>query len=105
MILQAPFQIKKDTHRISAYSSIIKRLKYRGYRVDLQIHNKKSSADYRRDIEEEFYVKFQLVPPDLHCQNATERSIQTFKAHFISVLEGVNPTFPNYPWDLLLDKT
>ena len=98
MILQAPFQIKKDTHRISAYSSIIKRLKYRGYRVDLQIHNKKSSADYRRDIEEEFYVKFQLVPPDVHRHNTNERDIQLFKAHFLYILAGVDPTSSKCLW-------
>ena len=31
-------------------------------------------------------VKFQLVPPYLHCTNATERAIQTYKDHLIASL-------------------
>ena len=31
-----------------------------------------------------YIVSFQLVPPHLHCTNATERAIQTYKDHFIA---------------------
>ena len=104
-ILQAPFQTKKDTHHISAYSSIMKCLKSRGHSVDLQILNNESSDDYRLVIEEEWQVNFQLFPPDVHCRNAAKRAIQTFKARFIYVLAGVEPTFPKFLWDILLDQT
>ena len=104
-ILQAPFQTKKGTHRIAAYSSIMKRLKARGHSVDLKILDNKDSADYRRVIEEEWCVKFQLVPLDVHCRNAAERFIQMFEARFLSILAGINPTFSKYLWDLLLNQT
>ena len=58
-----------------------------------------------RVIEEEWHVNFQLALPDIHCLNATERVIQTSKAHFIYVLAGVNSTFPKYLCGFLLDQT
>jgi hypothetical protein len=36
----------------------------------------------------------ELTPADHHRQNAAERAIQTFKGHFISVLAGVDNSFP-----------
>ena len=73
--------------------------------VDLKTIDNEASADYRRIIEEEWYVKFKLVPPDVHFRNAAERAIETFKVRFLSVLAGFDPTLPKYLWDLLLDQT
>ena len=80
-------------------------LKAHGHSVDLQILDNKSSAEYRRVIEEDWNVKFQLVPTDVYRRNAAERVIQTFKDHFISVFAGVDPTSPKCQWDPLLDQT
>ena len=73
--------------------------------VDLKTIDNEASADYRRIIEEEWYVKFKLVPPDVHLRNAAEHAIETFKVRFLSVLAGFDPTLPKYLWDLLLDQT
>jgi hypothetical protein len=40
----------------------------------------------------------------MHCRNHAEQAIRTFKAHFLSILAGVDPTFPLYLWDLLLPQ-
>ena len=45
-ILQSPFKTKKDTHQVSAYSSIIKRLKARDHSVELKILDNEASAEY-----------------------------------------------------------
>ena len=37
---------------------------------------------------------FQLVPPNYHRKNASERCMRTFKNHLISILCGVHPNFP-----------
>ena len=37
--------------------------------------------------------RVELTPADQHRRNATERAIQTFKGHFISVLAGVDNSF------------
>ena len=41
----------------------------------------------------------------MHSQNAAERSIRTFKAHFVAILSGVAPYFPRHLWDLFLLQT
>ena len=45
---------------------------------------------------------FQLIPPNVHCRNAAERAIRTFKDHFLAVLAGAAPSVPADRWDLLL---
>jgi len=45
------------------------------------------------------------VPPGNHRCNQAERAIQTFKAHFIAILAGVNDKFPLSLWCHLLEPT
>ena len=45
------------------------------------------------------------MPPDVHFRNAAEHAIRTFKAHFLSILAGVNGAFPCSLWDTLLPQT
>ena len=40
----------------------------------------------------------QLAPPDDHQQNRAEKSIQTWKDHFVAVLSGTAPTFALHLW-------
>jgi hypothetical protein len=40
----------------------------------------------------------------MHCCNRAERAIRTFKDHFLSILAGVDASFPPYLWDLLLPQ-
>ncbi len=47
-------------------------------------------------------IHFQLVPPDVHCRNAAERAIRTWKNHFIAGLCSTDPTFPMAEWDCLV---
>jgi hypothetical protein len=44
-----------------------------------------------------------LVPPGNHRRNQAEHAIQTFKAHFISILAGVDDKFPLSLWCHLLE--
>ena len=50
-------------------------------------------------------VTYQLVPPDVHRRNISESAIRTFKAHFLLILSGIPPSFPNYLWDKLIPQT
>ncbi len=43
-------------------------------------------------------MTFQLVPPHDHRQNKAEKAIQTFKAHFISIMCGTDKDFPLHLW-------
>jgi hypothetical protein len=68
----------------------------RGLSVDLQILDNKASVAYKHAITFTWQAKFQLIPPDMHHQNRAEQAIRTFKALFLSILAGVDPTFPPY---------
>ena len=50
-------------------------------------------------------ISYQLVPPDIHQRNAAERSIETFKGHFIAVLDGVHPDIPMHLWRRLIPQS
>ena len=54
-------------------------------------------------IEKTANLDYQLVSPHNHRANPAERAIQTYKAHFISILSGVHPDFPDNCWDLTLN--
>ena len=41
----------------------------------------------------------------MHRQNMAERSIETYKNHFISILAGVSDDFPIHQWDELLPQS
>ena len=48
-------------------------------------------------------MKYELVPPGNHRHNQAKHAIQTFKAHFISILAGVDDKFPLSLWCQLLE--
>ena len=73
--------------------------------MDLQILENEASVEYKRFIKKKWNINYQLVPPNTHRSNTAERSIRTFKAHFISILAGAAPYFPRNLWDLLLPQT
>ena len=103
-ILQASFatRLKK---RIAAYNSIMKRLTDKGQKLEIQILDNEASAKYKRVITKKWQAQYQLVPPNVHQRNVSERAIRNFKAHLLSILAGVDPNFPKYMWDTLLQQT
>ena len=69
------------------------------YILDNECSNELKSAMTKHKID------YQLVPPHVHCRNAVERAIQTFKHHFLSGLASVDPNYPVNEWDRLLPQT
>ena len=82
----------------------MQRLKDRGIAVTNQVLDNEASEAYEGAITDKWNCTYQLVPPDMHRHNTAERAIQNFKAHFLSILAGVNPNFPKNRWDLLLPQ-
>ena len=105
LILSEPFASRKWKHRLLAFDKIIQRLINNKLIVDLQILDNEASVEYKRAITEKWKANYQLVPPNTHRSNASERVIRTFKAHFLSVIAGVASCFPRNLWDLLLPQT
>ena len=81
-IFAAPFKYCFNKHRLLAYSAIMQRLKDCNILVDLQILDNEASTEYKRIINSDWGVGYQLVPPHIHCRNAAEHAIRTFKVHF-----------------------
>ena len=104
-ILQSPFANRENNHRIRDYKFIMKRLADQGHQVDVQILDNEVSADFKISIVDYWGETYQLVPPNLHQSNKAERAICIFKAHFLSVVAGVDPAFPKFIWDNLLAQT
>ncbi len=64
--------------------------------VDLNIRDNETSVDFKWVITESWKAKFQLVPPNMHQRNKAKQMIRHFKNHYLSILAGVNATFPLY---------
>ena len=105
VILACPFNSRTDVQTLRAYKSIMKRLQSRGHHVNIQVLDIEASAAYRQLITEKWKADFQLVPPKIHRRNAAERSIHTFKAHFLEIIAGVAPDYPHNLWDLIIPQT
>jgi hypothetical protein len=69
----------------------------------MHILDNEASVAFKTEIKKN--CGLQLVPPDTHRRNLTERAIQTFKSHFIAILAGVDPSFPMNLWDHLVPQT
>ncbi len=63
--------------------------------------HKECSAAMKACIKEKG-MDYKLIPPGQHRRNQAERAIQTFKAHFISILASVNNKLPLLLWCHLL---
>ena len=104
LILAKPFTSRKDKYRFSSYENLMRRLHDNKITVDLQIIDNEAGADYKRAIKGKWNSDYQLVTCNMQRSNAAERTICTFKTHFISKLAGVAPDFPIILWDLLLPQ-
>ena len=80
-------------------------LEDRNIPVDLQLLDNEASAEYKNIDKSVCVVEYQVVPPHIHRRNAAERSIHTFKAHFLSILAGIMHNSPKKLWYLLLPQT
>ena len=74
----------------------MRRLADRGHQVDVQILENEFSIDFKRTIVENWGATYQLVLPKIYKRNIAERSILTFKAHFLLVLAGLYPILPKF---------
>ena len=83
----------------------MQRLTEKGHQVHAQILYNEVSTEFKKTIVDDWNETYQLVPPNTRRRNIAERAIRTFKAHFISVLAGVDPTFPKFMWDNILTQT
>ena len=89
---------------IRAYEKIINRMRMAGLGIKKHTLDNEASDAFKQYIRQQ-QIQFELVPPGNHRCNQAERAIQTFKAHFITILAGVQDRFPLSLWCHILKPT
>ncbi len=88
-IFAKPMKNRTEGEMIRVYKKILNRMKAAGLGLKKQVLDNKCSAEMKACIKENG-MDYELVPTGQHRRNQAERAIQTFKAHFISILAGVD---------------
>ena len=81
----------------------LKRMHTVGIIPKRQVLDNKKSMAYRQEIMATGMI-YQIFPPDDHRRNIAEKTIQTWKDHFISVCSGVSAHFPMHLWFRLIPQ-
>ena len=101
-IQATPMKSRKKEEIIRCFQLCYRELKLAGFTAQLLKLDNEISNELIRIIEEDESLDYQLVSPGDHRRNPAERAIQTFKNHFIAILDGADKDFPKDRWDLLL---
>ena len=92
-IFVEPMKNRTEGEMMRAYQRMVDRMKRAG--LGLREHKLDNEAsDAFKECITRNGMKYELVPPGNHHRNQAECAIQTFKAHFISILAGVDNRFP-----------
>ena len=89
---------------LKAWTTLHNHCKNSGCQPTTYIQDDEFSSLMKNAFHQE-QIEYKIVPPHQHGANAAERAIQTFKAHFITCLSGLDPKFPIAEWDRLLRQT
>ena len=87
---------------MDTYQRIVNHMRSAGLGLKLHILDNECSKAFKQLIGEN-KMTHELVPPGNHRRNQAEQAIQTFKAHFIAILAGVDDKFPLSLWCHLLE--
>jgi hypothetical protein len=104
-ILVEPMKNCKDAEMIRAYNTLLLQLKRASITPKKHFLDNKVSDNMKNHIHDTCKVDMELVPPGCHRHNAAKVAIRNFKAHFLSVLNGVANNFPPNLSDWLLPQT
>jgi hypothetical protein len=103
-IFVEPMGSRSKEEMIRAYEKIINWMRLAGLGLKKHTLDNKALEAFKQCIREQ-QMQYELVPPGNHQCNEAERAIQTFKAHLISILAGIDDKFPLSLWCHLLEPT
>ena len=92
-----------DASMVIAFTEVIATLKAGGYTSALNVMDNECTNAVEKYIRSE-KIGIQLVSPHNHRVNAAERTIVTFKEHFIAALATVDTHCPLQLWDEFLPQ-
>ena len=102
-ILTEALKTRKGTKILKAYAKIIQYLQNRVFHPRFHwLDNEASNAT--KTYNQTNQIEYQLVPPHMHRHNDAERSIRTWKNHFISGLCSTDSQFLMHLWCRLLPQ-
>ena len=96
-----PMRNKTSGEISKAYQILFDLLKNCGFTPKRHIMDNETLEDFKHDTKKN-NITAQLVPPYNHRIDISEKVIQTFKIHLISVLCGLDENFPMHLSDRLL---
>ena len=99
-----PIKSRKTGELIRAFQEGYAELTKCGFEPVLHRIDNETSAALIDAIEAKG-LTYEVVPPGNHRRNPAERAIQTFKSHFIAILNGVDENYPEGAWDHLITQT
>jgi hypothetical protein len=99
-----PMHNRSKKEMIRAYKKMINRMRMAGLGIKKHTLDNEASDAFKQYIHQQ-QIQFELVPLSNHRRNQAERAIQTFKAHFITILAGFHDKFPLSLWCHLLEPT
>ena len=102
-IITEPLKSRGEQELLRVYSTLHTHLSNRGITPQVQMLDNEC-PDGLKQVMQNSGVAFQLVPLHLHCTNAAERSISTYKDHLIAGLSICDPSFPLHLWDRLIPQ-
>ncbi len=92
-ILVEAMKNRSTGEMMRVYQVLIHRLCSTGVTPKMHISDNECSAEFKERIKSN-NMQYRLVPPHDHRRNIAEKAIQVFKAHFISILCGVDKSSP-----------
>jgi hypothetical protein len=98
-----PMRSRSSSEWVKAYDSVHQELTIKGFKPKLQTLDNEASAAVKNFFTVND-IAYQLVPPHCHRRNGVERTIRTFKEHFMAGLSSVDPFFPLHFWDRQLPQ-
>jgi hypothetical protein len=98
-----PMKSRSASESVKSYDLIHQELTSKGFKPKLQILDNEA-ASALKNFFTTHDVEYKLVPPHCHRRKAAERTIRTFKEHFMAGLASVDPYFPLHLWDRLFPQ-
>ena len=92
-----------DKEMILSFIKLVTDLKSRGINPGFYFVDNEESAALKMAMTT-MYISYQLFPPSKHRPNNSDKSVQTFKNHFIAVLCSVDENFHLQLWERLLQQ-
>ena len=103
VILASPMRSRKGEEIVRAYEECYKKLKDAGVTPVLQYLDNEVSQLLIDSIKNK-QLSYQLASPNDHRLNPAERAVQTFKNHFVAILNGTDTRYPKYLWCRLIHQ-